>query len=73
MSREYDVKNEVALKLVSMCGKTGVLEAADNSKLSGDVKTRHSNAMKECERFKDENGHVDPNIQAIFARIYGLI
>lgn len=71
--RFQEIKNEVANSVIDACGETGVLEAVNNDKLSGDVRTRHKNAMKECERFKDKDGHVNPHIQAIMAHMYGLI
>jgi len=73
MSTYQDVKNEIALKVVDACGKTGVLKAVDNDKLSGDVKIRHQNAIKEASKHADKDGNVDPCVQAIFARMYGLI
>lgn len=71
--RIQEIQNECANRVVNACGETGVLEIVSNDKLKGDVKVRHQNAMKECERFKDKNGHVNPHVQAIFARMYGLI
>lgn len=68
-----EIQSKFANRIVNACGKTGVLESVSNDRLKGDVKIRHRNAMKECEQFKDKDGHVDPNIQAIFARMYGLI
>ena len=73
MSTYQDVKNEVATRIVEACGSTGVLKAVDNNKLSGDVKIRHQNAMKEASKHADKNGNVNPHVQAIFARMYGLI
>ena len=73
MSTYQDIKNEAALIAVSACGKTGVLKAVDNNKLSGDVKIRHQNAMKEASKHADKDGNVNPHVQAIFARMYGLI
>jgi len=72
-SRIQRIKDEVAERLVTACGQTGVLEMVDNSKLSGDTKTRHSSALRDCDRFRDKDGHVDPAVQAIMARMYGLI
>ena len=73
MSTYQDVKNEAALIAVNACGKTGILKAVNNDKLSGDVKIRHQNAMKEASKHADKDGNVNPHVQAIFARIYGLI
>lgn len=67
------IKNEIANEAVEMCGSTGVLNMVDNDSLSGDVKYRHQQALNEANKFKDADGNVNPNIQAIFARIYGLI
>ena len=63
--RIQEIQAECANHIVAACGETGVLESVDNNKLTGDLKVRHKNAMKEVERFKDKNG--------IFAHIYGLI
>lgn len=73
MSTYQDIKNEIALRAVNACGKTGILKAVDNDKLLGDVKIRHQNAMKEANKHADKDGNVDPCVQAIFARMYGLI
>ena len=73
MSTYQDIKNEAAMIAVNMCGNTGVLNAVNNDKLSGDVKVRHQKATKEANKFADKNGKVDPRVQAIFARMYGLI
>jgi len=73
MSTYQDVKNEVALRVISACGNTGILKAVNNDKLSGDVKIRHQNAMKEANKYGDKDGNVNPHVQAIFARMHGLI
>lgn len=73
MSTYQDIKNEVAMSVVNACGDTGVLNAVNNDKLSGDVKIRHKKAIEEASKHADKNGHVDPCVQAIFARMYGLI
>ena len=73
MSTYQDVKNEVALRAINACGNTGILKAVNNDKLSGDVKIRHQNAMKEANKHADKDGNVNPHVQAIFARMYGLI
>ena len=73
MSTYQDIKNEMATRVVEACGSTGVLKAVDNNKLSGDVKIRHQNAIKEASKHADKNGNIDPHVQAIFARMYGLI
>lgn len=71
--RMMEIEAEMASQIITACGSTGVLKAADNSKLTGDVKIRHQNALKEANEFADKDGNINPNIQAIFARIYGLI
>ena len=68
-----EIEAEMASKIVTACGSTGVLKAVDNNKLTGDVKIRHQKALKEANEFADKDGNIDPNVQAIFARIYGLI
>lgn len=73
MSTYQDVKNEVALRAIDACGNTGILKAVNNDKLSGDDKIRHQNAMKEANRFANKDGNVNPHVQTIFARMYGLI
>ena len=73
MSTYQDVKNEIATRIVDACGSTGILKAVDNDKLTGDVKVRHQNAMKEANKHADKDGNVNPHVQAIFARMYGLI
>ena len=72
-NRIMEIKAEMASAVVNACGTTGVLKAVDNDKLLGDVKIRHQNAMKEANKFADKDGNVNPNVQAIFARMYGLI
>jgi hypothetical protein len=73
MSTYQDIKNEAALKAIDVCGNIGVLKSVNNDKLSGDVKTRHQNAMKKANKHADKDGNVNPHVQAIFARMYGLI
>jgi len=73
MSTYQDIKNEAALRAIDACGNIGVLKAVNNDKLSGDVKIRHQNAIKEASKHADKDGNVDPCVQAIFARMYGLI
>jgi hypothetical protein len=73
MSTYQDVKNGVALSVIDACGNTGILKAVNNDKLSGDDKIRHQNAMKEANKHADKDGNVNPHVQAIFARMYGLI
>lgn len=67
------IKNEVALKAIDACGDKGILKNANNDELTGDVKIRHQNAMKEANKHADKDGNVNPHVQAIFARMYGLI
>ena len=71
--RMMEIEAEMASQIVTACGSTGVLKAADNNKLDGDVKIRHQKALKEANEFADKDGNIDPHVQAIFARIYGLI
>lgn len=73
MSTYQDVKNEAALRVIGACGNTGILKAVNNDTLSGDDKIRHQNAMKEANKHADKDGNVNPHVQAIFARMYGLI
>lgn len=73
MSTYQDIKNEAALKAIYVCGNIGVLKSINNDKLSGDDQIRHQNAMKEANKHADKDGNVNPHVQAIFARMYGLI
>lgn len=72
-NRRQEIKDEMALKVTALCGSTGVLNAVDNKKLTGDTKVRHKNALNEAKKKFGEKGAKDPHIQAIYARIYGLI
>ena len=72
-NRMMEIEAEMASVVVNACGNTGVLKAVNNDKLSGDVKIRHKKALNEASKFADKDGNVNPNIQAIFARMYGLI
>ena len=67
------IKNEVASAAVTACGNIGVLKIVDNNKLTGDDKIRHQNALKEANKHADKDGNVNPHVQAIIARMYGLI
>ena len=67
------LKNKMAKAAIALYGNKGVLKAVDNQSLSGDTKKRHSKATKEASKFKNKDGSIDPNIQAIYARMYGLI
>ena len=71
--RQQEIQNEMAGKVIDACGSTGVLAAVDNNKLEGDVKVRHQKAMAEAKKVTGQKKRVDPNVQAIFARMYGLI
>ena len=71
--RMQEIQAECANHIIDACGEKGVLESVDNDKLSGSAKVFHKNAMDACEKFKDKNGHVNPHVQAIMARMYGLI
>lgn len=71
--RKQEIKNEVAHQIIDACGSTGVLESVDNKKLNDDIKIRHQNAMNEARKFAGKKQQVDPSVQAIFARLYGLI
>ena len=73
MSTYQDIKNEVALRAINARGNKGILKNANNDELTGDVKIRHQNAMKEANKHADKDGNVNPHVQAIFARMYGLI
>lgn len=68
-----EIEAEMASQIVTVCGNTGVLKAADNNKLEGDVKIRHQKALKEANEFADKDSNINPHVQAIFARMYGLI
>ena len=65
--------NKIAKAAIALSGNKGVLKAVDNESLSGDTKKRHSKAIEEASQFKNKDGSIDPWIQAIYARIYGLI
>lgn len=71
--RQQEIQNEMAGRVIDACGSTGVLAAVDNNKLEGDVKVRHQKAMEEAKKVTGRKKRVDPNVQAIFARMYGLI
>ena len=71
--RQQEIQNEMAGRVIDACGSTGVLAAVDNNKLDGDVKVRHQKAMEEAQKVTGRKKQVDPNVQAIFARLYGLI
>jgi len=74
MSNKYqEVKDDVTSRIISACGRTGVLNAVDNDKLHGDVKTRHQAAKDDIKKKFGEDGAKNPHIQAIWARRYGLI
>lgn len=68
-----EIEAEMTSAVVNACGSTGVLKAVNNDKLSGDAKIRHRNALNEASKFADNDGNVNPHVQAIFARMYGLI
>ena len=68
-----NLKNKIAKVAIALSGDKGVLKAVDNESLSGDTKKRHSKATEEASQFKNKHCRIDPNIQAIYARIYGLI
>ena len=67
------LKNKMAKAAIALYGNKGVLKAVDNESLSGDTKKRHSKALEEASKFKNKDGSIDPEIQAIYARMYGLI
>ena len=67
------LKNKMAKAAIALYGNKGVLKAVDNESLSGDTKKRHSKAIEEASKFKNKDGSIDPEIQAIYARMYGLI
>lgn len=72
--RQREIRDEEAreqLAFLNACG--GALEAGKKAKLEGDIAVRHKNACEAASKHADKNGKVDPNIQAIFARMYGLI
>lgn len=71
--RQQEIKNEMASRVIDACGSTGVLATVDNNKLEGDIKVRHQKAMEEAKKVTGRKKKVDPHVQAIFARIYGLI
>lgn len=73
MSTYQDIKNEVALRAIDACGNKGILKNVNNDELTGDVKIRHQNAMDAANKHVDKDGNVNPHVQAIFARMYGLI
>lgn len=67
------LKDGIAKLVITLSGNKGVLKAVDNESLSGDTKKRHSKATEEASQFKNKDGSIDPEIQAIYARMYGLI
>lgn len=67
------LKDRIAKVAITLSGNKGVLKAIDNESLSGDTKKRHSKAIEEASQFKNKDGSIDPKIQAIYARMYGLI
>ena len=67
------LKNKIAKAAIALYGNKGVLKAVDNESLSGDTKKRHSKAIEEASQFKNKDCSIDPEIQAIYARMYGLI
>lgn len=67
------LKDGIAKVAITLSGNKGVLKAVDNESLSGDTKKRHSKATEEASKFKNKDGSIDPKIQAIYARMYGLI
>ena len=73
MSTYQDIKNEVALRAIDACGDKGILKNVNNDELTGDVKIRHQKAMEAANKHVDKDGNVNPHVQAIFARMYGLI
>lgn len=67
-------KNAAKLKdAIAFSENKGVLKAVDNESLSGDTKKRHSKATEEASKFKNKDGSIDHEIQAIYARMCGLI
>lgn len=66
-------KKQNSKDAIALSGNKGVLKAVDNESLSGDTKKRHSKATEEASKFKNKDGGIDPEIQAIYARMYGLI
>lgn len=70
-------KNKIEKAAIALSGNKGVLKAVDNESLSGDTKKRYSKATEEASeeasKFKNKDCSIDPSIQAIYARIYGLI
>lgn len=67
------LKDGIAKLVIKLSGNKGVLKEVDNESLSGDTKKRHSKATEEASQFKNKDGSIDPEIQAIYARMYGLI
>ena len=67
------LKNKIAKVAIALSGDKGVLKAVDNESLNGDTKKRHAKAIEEASQFKNKDGSIDPWIQAIYARMYGLI
>ena len=68
-----EIKKQNSKCCYNIFGNKGVLKAVDNESLSGDTKKRHSKATEEASQFKNKDGSIDPEIQAIYARMYGLI
>lgn len=74
------VKDDVAKAVIAMAEPAGgILELGKQALKKGNVDENSDaakaikNAAKAADKHKDKNGKVDPAIQAIYARIYGLI
>lgn len=68
-----NLKNKIAKVAILLSGDKGVLKAVDNESLNGDTKKKHAKATEEASQFKNKDGSIEPEIQAIYARMYGLI
>ena len=72
--KSIEIENEMAREAIAMCGETGVLDMVNNEEIKDEsVKLRHQQALDAANKFKDNDGHAIPEIQTIYARIYGLI
>ena len=67
-NKKQKIKDELATGIINACGRTGVLNAVDNSELNGDLKIRHKKAVDEARKVG-----ASKTVQAICARMFGLI
>ena len=72
--RQREIRDEVRREQVEFLNAHGgILELGKKANLSDDVAYQHKKACDDAAKFADKDGEVDPNIQTIFARLYGLV